>query len=294
MATNRFFQEGFNASPGTLARSQPLLTDYKGIQTGFDLVMAELDALAAKGPAAPWAGSASDIPASYSGAALKLLRVNAAAAGIEFITPGRLTVKTIAATAYTLVLADAGCLLVFTAATAVTVTVPLNATVAFGTSDSIVLLQYGAGQVTVAPVGPNTVSSTNSYLTTRGQFAQIGLTQPYADTWILIGDRYANGSSVNTLSAAYTTVLSDDGITFSHPAADTTARVWTIDSNANVPQRLGARHYYENAIGAGAITIAITADVIEAVTTGTLGSFTLAAGARAMAVKVAATRWRVG
>lgn len=60
MATNRFFQEGFNASPGTLARSQPLLTDYKGVQTGFDLVMAELDALAAKGPAAPWAGSASD------------------------------------------------------------------------------------------------------------------------------------------------------------------------------------------------------------------------------------------
>ena len=293
MATNRFFQEGFNASPGTLARSQPLLTDYKGIQTGFDLVMAELDALAAKGPAAPWAGSASDIPASYSGAALKLLRVNAAAAGIEFITPGRLTVKTIAATAYTLVLADAGCLLVFTAATAVTVAVPLNATVAFGTSDSIVLLQYGVGQVTVAPVGPNTVSSTNSYLTTRGQFAQIGLTQPYADAWICIGDRYANGSIINAQSAAYTTVLGDAGFTLFHPPADTTARIWTIDSNANVPYALGTSIFFENSFAAGVITIA-TADVIEAVTTGTTGSYTLAAGARATAKKVTATRWRVG
>ena len=294
MATNRFFQEGFQATPGTLARSQPILTDYKGIQIGFDLVMAELNALQAKGTGAPFAGSASDVPTSYAGAALNLLRVNAAAAGIEFVPPGRLTVKTIAATSYTLVLADAGCLLVFTSATAVSVTVPLNASVTFGLSDSIVLLQYGAGQVSVAPIGANTVSSTNGYLTTRGQFAQIGLTQPYVDSWILIGDRYANGSSVNSQSAAYTTVLADAYGTIYHPTTDASARIWTIDSNANVPQPLGTRHYFENDAGAGVVTIAMGGtDTLVFVGTGTTGSRSLAAGANAVAVKVLATRWRI-
>jgi len=38
----------------------------------------------------------------------------------------------------------------------------------------------------------------------------------------------------NSRSAAYTTVLADAGKHIYHPGADTTARIWTIDSNANV------------------------------------------------------------
>lgn len=38
----------------------------------------------------------------------------------------------------------------------------------------------------------------------------------------------------NSQSAAYTTVLADSGKHIYHPSADTTARIWTIDSNANV------------------------------------------------------------
>ena len=98
----------------------------------------------------------------------------------------------------------------------------------------------------------------------------------------------------NSQSAAYTTVLADSGKHIYHPAADTTARIWTIDSNANVAYPIGAAITFDNDFGAGALTISITSDTLVLVgTAGSTGDRTLASGGQATALKVEATRWRI-
>ena len=102
------------------------------------------------------------------------------------------------------------------------------------------------------------------------------------------------GIPQNSKSAAYTTVLSDANKHIYHPAADTTARTWTIDSNANVAYPIGTAITFDNDYGAGALTIAITSDTLVLVgAAGTTGSRTLASGGQATAIKVTATRWRI-
>jgi hypothetical protein len=97
----------------------------------------------------------------------------------------------------------------------------------------------------------------------------------------------------NSKSAAYTTVLGDANKHLFHPDADTTARVWTIDSNANVPYEVGTSLTFINGNGAGALTIAITSDTMRLAGAGTTGSRTLAANGMATAVKVATTEWKI-
>lgn len=102
------------------------------------------------------------------------------------------------------------------------------------------------------------------------------------------------GIPINSQSAAYTAVLSDAGKCIFHPAADTTARTFTIPANASVAYPVGTTLMFENDVGAGTVTIAINTDTLVLVgAAGTTGSRTLAAGGRATAVKVAATRWRI-
>lgn len=97
----------------------------------------------------------------------------------------------------------------------------------------------------------------------------------------------------NSQSAAYTTVLSDGEKHIYHPAADTTARTWTIDSNANVAYPIGTAITFVNEVGAGVITLAITSDTLVWAPAGTTGSRTLAAGGVCTALKVTSTRWQL-
>lgn len=66
----------------------------------------------------------------------------------------------------------------------------------------------------------------------------------------------------NSQSAAYTTVLTDAGKHIYHPSADTTARTFTIDSNANVAYPIGTAITFVNDTSAGTLTIAITSDTL--------------------------------
>lgn len=94
-----------------------------------------------------------------------------------------------------------------------------------------------------------------------------------------------------SVSAATTTIAADAGGVLLHPSADTTARIWTIDSNANVPYPLYTPLTFINQNAAGVITIAITSDTLRLAGAGTTGSRTLAANGVATAVKVGATEW---
>lgn len=98
-------------------------------------------------------------------------------------------------------------------------------------------------------------------------------------------------SRINAQSAAYTTVWDDQYKVILHPSADTTARTFTIDSNANVPYPLGAELTIVNQDSAGVVTIAITSDTMRLAGAGTTGSRSLAANGIARARKVTATEW---
>lgn len=95
----------------------------------------------------------------------------------------------------------------------------------------------------------------------------------------------------NSQSTAYTTVLADGEKHIFHPAADVTARIWTIDSNANVAYPTGTAITFVNQHGAGVVTIAITTDTMRLAGPGTTGSRTLAADGIATALKVTSTEW---
>ena len=94
-------------------------------------------------------------------------------------------------TTYTLVLADASNKLVELSNTsAITVTVPLNSSVAYPVGSQIMLLQTNTGQVTVAGASGVTVNS-NPGLKLRAQWSSATLIKRATDTWVLVGDTTA-------------------------------------------------------------------------------------------------------
>lgn len=127
-------------------------------------------------------------------------------------------------------------------------------------------------------------------------YAQIQVVPPsYPTTSFSIpsGTLLANYIPQNSQSAAYTTVLLDTGKHIYHPSADTTARIWTIDSNANVAYTIGTAITFVNDCSAGVLTISITTDTLILAGAGTTGSRTLAACGIATAIKMTSTRWMI-
>lgn len=95
----------------------------------------------------------------------------------------------------------------------------------------------------------------------------------------------------NSQSAAYTFVLSDANKHILHPAADTTARIFTVPANGSVPYPIGTAITVVNQNAAGVITIAITTDTMRLAGVGTTGSRTLAANGMATLLKITSTEW---
>lgn len=95
----------------------------------------------------------------------------------------------------------------------------------------------------------------------------------------------------NSQSANYTVVAADSGKHLYHPSADTTARVFIIDSNANVPFAIGTAITFFNDTTAGNITLNILADTLVLFPNGTTGNINLTPNSVATAVKVTTTRW---
>jgi hypothetical protein len=94
----------------------------------------------------------------------------------------------------------------------------------------------------------------------------------------------------NSQSAAYTTVAADSGKHILHPAADTNARTFTIDSNANVAYPVGTAITFINETSQ-VVTIAITSDTLTLAGTTTTGSRSLAQNGVATAIKITSTKW---
>lgn len=91
---------------------------------------------------------------------------------------------------YTLVLADQGKAVEVSNASANTLTVPPNASVAFPTGTTILIVQTGAGQTTVTAGAGVTINSTPG-LKMRAQWSGATLIKRATNTWLLIGDTSA-------------------------------------------------------------------------------------------------------
>lgn len=94
-------------------------------------------------------------------------------------------------TTYTLVLTDAGKVIETTSASAVTLTVPPNSSVAFSTGTWIDIYQYGAGQITVTNGVGVTLRAADSKLKTRAQYSALTLVKRGTDEWVVFGDASA-------------------------------------------------------------------------------------------------------
>jgi hypothetical protein len=89
-------------------------------------------------------------------------------------------------TTYTLVLTDATKFVSLSNASAITLTVPPNSSVAFPVGTEIILAQLGAGQVTIAPGSGVTLNSTPG-LKIAAQYGTAALKKTASDTWLVFG-----------------------------------------------------------------------------------------------------------
>ena len=99
-----------------------------------------------------------------------------------------LTLNAQTGTTYTLVLTDAHKFVTLSNASAITLTVPPNSSVAFETGDQVNLMQLGAGQVTVAAGSGVTLRSAGSLVKTSAQYAVATLVKIASDEWVLLGN----------------------------------------------------------------------------------------------------------
>jgi hypothetical protein len=138
--------------------------------------------LTTNGTSTSW-GVVSQVP-SQTGNAGKYLYTDGTTA--SWSDPALVTTNAQTGTTYTLVLSDKDKLVTLSNASAITLTVPTNASVAYPTGSVVNIQQIGSGQVTVVGDTGVTVNATGT--TTRTQWSAASLVKTATDTWTLIGD----------------------------------------------------------------------------------------------------------
>lgn len=107
--------------------------------------------------------------------------------GLQWADPHIQSLNAQTGTSYTLALTDHTKLITLSNASAITLTVPPNSSVAFAVGSVIDLAQIGAGQVTVAQGSGVTINSTPG-LKLRAQYSGATLRKRATNTWLLFGD----------------------------------------------------------------------------------------------------------
>ena len=106
----------------------------------------------------------------------------------EAIKTFALTITQYTAASTTLSLSDAGKLLKLDRASANDLQIPLNGAVAFPIGTQILLMQHGAGQVTVTSSMGVTLRSSGGKTKIAAQYAMASLIKINTNEWILAGD----------------------------------------------------------------------------------------------------------
>jgi hypothetical protein len=106
-------------------------------------------------------------------------------------TPNTIATNSQTGTTYTLALTDRDKLVTLSNASAITLTVPLNSSVAFATGAVVNIQQTGAGAVTIQGAAGVTITSTGATATapvTRAQYSAASIIKTGTDSWTVIGD----------------------------------------------------------------------------------------------------------
>jgi hypothetical protein len=118
----------------------------------------------------------------------KKIKVGNGTISLDFTSSNLITNSQVAS--YTLVLADKDKLIEMNVASANTVTIPTNTSVAFPIGSQITILQVGAGQTTLVAGSGVTVNATPG-LKLRAQWSSVTLIKRGTDTWVALGDLQA-------------------------------------------------------------------------------------------------------
>jgi hypothetical protein len=124
--------------------------------------------------------------AYVDGDVLTAANVNSITEGVNDIAFGVFNAQT--GTTYTLALTDVAKVVTLTNGSAITLTVPLNSSVAFPVGTQILLYQGGAGNVTISPAAGVTIRSDGSKLKLNAQYAVGGLLKLATDEWVAFGN----------------------------------------------------------------------------------------------------------
>jgi hypothetical protein len=116
------------------------------------------------------------------------LETDVSAAQTDITNINELQLNQQVGTTYTLVLADSGKLVEMNNASANTLTVPPNSSVAFPVGSQILVLQTGAGQTTLAAGAGVTVNSKDGNLKLSAQWCAATLIKRATDVWVVVGD----------------------------------------------------------------------------------------------------------
>jgi hypothetical protein len=108
-------------------------------------------------------------------------------ASLDYKVAKRPIVTNAQSSSYTLVLSDAGKMVEVSNASANTLTVPPNSSVAFPVGTIIDILQTGAGQTTITAGSGVTINSAIG-LKMRAQWSPASLIKRATDTWVALGD----------------------------------------------------------------------------------------------------------
>ena len=120
--------------------------------------------------------------------------VNATHSHISAATGGGLTAAAIYygfnsnTGSYTLTINDQGKILPFSTTSTGTVTVPLNASVAFPTGSFVNFIQTGTGPILITGASGVSIQSENSKLKLKAQYAVAGVVKTDVDTWVAFGN----------------------------------------------------------------------------------------------------------
>jgi hypothetical protein len=129
----------------------------------------------------PTSASSNFLPVSAS---INYLRTDTASA--TYLTK-LISTNAQTASSYTLVLSDSNKLIEMNNSSANTVSVPVNASVAFPIGTKIDIIQTGAGETSIAPVSGVTLNSDTNKRKINAQWAAASLIKRDTNTWLLIG-----------------------------------------------------------------------------------------------------------
>jgi hypothetical protein len=115
-------------------------------------------------------------------------RLNDTVVGPDLILRKYLLLNAQTGTSYTLALTDAAKLVTMSNASANTLTVPPNSSVAFPVGTQITICQLNTGQTTIAQGSGVTINSADGDLKLRVRYSSGTLIKIGTDTWLLIGD----------------------------------------------------------------------------------------------------------